>query len=121
MEKEQELKQVNMDIIFFFLTLIAAFISFYLINEKKKSIFNKQTISNKQANNIYKFNRHLLFFIECYFLINSYYYYKKLKNQQFKNEEDYNQAKLLFLANIFSFISVIIYLPLGNSNLIIEN
>ena len=120
-DKIEELKQVNVDIIFFFLTIIASFISFYLIIEKKKSIFNENTITNDNANKVYRFNRYFLFFIEFYFLANSYYYYKKLENQENVSPEEWKQAKLLFIANIFAFISALLYLPLGNSNLIIEN
>jgi len=120
-EKNKLLNQVNTDIIFFSLSLIAGIISLYIINEKKKSILKKKCISNSNANKIYKANRFLLFLISFYFLSNSYYYYKKIQNDKDITEEDYNQAKFLFIANIFSFISAIIYLPLGNSNLIIEN
>ena len=52
-DKDELLKQVNIDIIFFFLLVVKAIISFYLINEKKKSILNIPSISNEKANKIY--------------------------------------------------------------------
>ena len=48
-DKNELLKQVNIDIIFFFLLVVKAIISFYLINEKKKSILNIPSISNEKA------------------------------------------------------------------------
>ena len=52
-DKDELLKQVNIDIIFFFLLVVKAIISFYLINEKKKSILHIPSISNEKANKIY--------------------------------------------------------------------
>lgn len=49
---EKLLKEINIDIIFFFLAAIKAGVSFYLINEKKKSALNIESINNTTANKI---------------------------------------------------------------------
>jgi len=50
---EKLLKEINIDILFFFLAAIKAGVSFYLINEKKKSALNIESINNTTANKIY--------------------------------------------------------------------
>lgn len=113
---KQELNKVNTDIIFFFLSLVVALISFYLINEKKKSILNIKCISNNTANKIYYYNRRLLLIVSLYFFLNAYNSYNDAKT-----EEDKKQINLLIVATFFTLIGSVLYLPLGNSNLIIEN
>lgn len=115
-DRDKLLKQVNIDTIFFFLTVVAAIISLYLINEKKKSILNIDCISNEEANNIYRYNRILKFIIAGYFFLNAYY-----NSQNIENEEEKKQSDLLVTATFFLLIGALLYLPLGNSNLIIEN
>lgn len=115
-DREELLKQANIDTIFFFLTVVAALVSFYLINEKKKSILNIDCISNEEANIIYKYNRILKFIIAGYFFLNAYY-----SSQNIESEEDKKQSELLVAATFFLLIGALLYLPLGNSNLIIEN
>ncbi|MBQ8193159.1 MAG: hypothetical protein IJZ46_03710 [Bacilli bacterium] len=115
-DREKLLKQANLDIIFFFLTVVAALVSFYLINEKKKSILNIDCITNKQANKIYRYNRILKFIIAGYFFLNAYYSYKE--REEFSDNQ---QEELLVAATFFLLIGALLYLPLGNSNLIIEN
>ena len=111
-----DLNKVNNDIIFFFLAILVAVISFYLINEKKKSILNIKCISNKTANKIYYYNRRLFLIVCLYFFINAYNSYKEANT-----EKDKKQITLLVIATFFTLIGSICYLPLGNSNLIIEN
>lgn len=113
---EKLLKEINIDIIFFFLTAIKAGVSFYLINEKKKSALNIESINNTTANKIYYYNRRLNFIIAIYFFLNAYYSY-----QNATTEEEKKQEGLLTLATFFILIGAALYLPLGNSNLIIEN
>ena len=114
-DKDELLKQVNIDIIFFFLLVVKAIISFYLINEKKKSILNIPSISNEKANKIYYYNRRLNVIIAIYFFINAY--------QNYQNSDPNNNIgeKYLVAATFFILIGALLYLPLGNSNLIIEN
>ena len=115
-DKDKLLKQVDIDTLFFFLTLIASLISLYLINEKKKSILNIDCITNEKANEIYKYNRILKFIIAGYFFLNAYY-----SNKNTKDIENKKQTELLVIATLFLLIGSALYLPLGNSNLIIEN
>ena len=114
-DKDELLKQVNIVIIFFFLLVVKAIISFYLINEKKKSILNIPSISNEKANKIYYYNRRLNVIIAIYFFINAY--------QNYQNSDPNNNIgeKYLVAATFFILIGALLYLPLGNSNLIIEN
>ncbi len=113
--KENLLQEVNIDIIFFFLSTVKAITSFYIINEKKKSILNIKSIDNTTANKIYYYNRRLNFIIALYFFINAYTSYKNKTDKKEKQEE------ILLLATFFILIGASLYLPLGNSNLIIEN
>ena len=110
------LKQVNIDIIFFSISLAISITSFYLINEKKKSILNIDCISNDNANNIYKVSRRVYVIVCIYFFLNAYNNYKNVTK-----EEDKKQAVLLLVATSFILVGSLFYLPLGNSNLIIEN
>ena len=58
-DKQDLLNQVNRDIIFFFLLIITSLVSFYVINEKKKSILGIDCIDNETANKLYYYNRRL--------------------------------------------------------------
>ena len=69
---EKLLKEINIDILFFFLAAIKAGVSFYLINEKKKSALNIESINNTTANKIYYYNRRLNLIIAIYFFLNAY-------------------------------------------------
>ena len=112
---EKLLKEINIDILFFFLATIKAGVSFYLINEKKKSALNIESINNTTANKIYYYNRRLNVIIAIYFFINAY--------QNYQNSDPNNNIgeKYLVAATFFILIGALLYLPLGNSNLIIEN
>lgn len=114
--KDELLKQVNIDIIFFFLATIASITSLSIIIEKKKSILGIKCIDNNTANKVYKYNRKLFFIIAIYFFLNAYYSY-----QNAKDDDEKKQEKLLLIATFFTLIGNAFYLPLGNSNLIIEN
>lgn len=114
-EKEELLNQVNIDIIFFFLSLVSSFVSFYLINEKKKSILKRNTTDKETADTIYYYNRRLNVIICIYFFVNAYNSY-----QNATNYEDKKQEGLLLIATFLALISSLLYLPLGNSNIIID-
>ena len=114
-EEQRELAQVNRDIIFLFLTVISAFISFYIIIEKKKSILNIGEIQKEKINKIYQNNRMLGVIIWLYFLFNSYY---SLKNE--KNPENLKEDYVFLLAAVLGTLSALCYLPYGNSNVIIK-
>ena len=113
---DELLKKVNIDIIFFFLATIASITSLSIRIEKKKSILGIKCIDNNTANKVYKYNRRLFFIIAIYFFLNAYYSY-----QNAQTEEERNQEELLTAATFFILIGSFLYLPLGNSNLIIEN
>lgn len=115
-DREKLLKQVNLDIIFFFLLVVTAGVSFYVINEKKKSILQKDCIDNNTANRLYYYNRRLSVIIAIYFLLNAYISYKEKKGTK-----DTRQEELLIIATFFNLLGALAYLPLGNSNIIIEN
>lgn len=114
-DKQKLLKQVNLDIIFFFLLLVTAGVNFYVINEKKKSILNIDCIDNNTANKLYYYNRRLSVIIAIYFLLNAYNNY--VTNE---NPENRNQDELLVIATVFNLLGSLAYLPLGNSNVIID-
>lgn len=114
-DREKLLNQVNLDIIFFFLLIVTALVNFYVINEKKKSILDIDCIDNDTANTLYYYNRRLSVIVAIYFLLNAYINYKNNKNP-----ENTNQDELLLIATIFNLLGALAYLPLGNSNVIIE-
>ena len=114
-DKQELLNQVNKDIIFFFLLVVSAGISFYVINEKKKSILGIDCIDNDTANKIYYYNRRLSVIIAIYFLLNAYNNYITDENPDNKNQD-----KFLLLATTFNLLGSLFYLPLGNSNVIID-
>jgi len=114
-DKEKLLNQVNRDIIFFFLLIVTAMVSFYVINEKKKSILGIDCIDNDTANKLYYYNRRLSVIISIYFLINAYNNYVTDENS-----DNQSQDELLILATFFNLLGALFYLPLGNSNVIIE-
>lgn len=109
------LKEVNIDIVFFFLIIVKSLISFYIITEKKKSILNIPSITNKEANKLYYYNSRLNVIIAIYFFINAY------NNYQDSDPNDNTGERYLLAATFFILIGSLLYLPLGNSNLIIEN
>ena len=115
-DKEKLLNQVNRDILFFFLLVVTALVNFYVINEKKKSILGIDCIDNDTANSLYYYNRRLSVIIAIYFLLNAYHSYK-----QKEGIEDKKQEELLIIATLFNLLGALFYLPLGNSNVIIEN
>ena len=114
-DKQKLLNQVNRDIIFFFLLVVSSIVNFYVINEKKKSILGKDCIDNDTANRLYYYNRRLAVIIAIYFLLNAYNNYITDENP-----ENINQDKFLLLATTFNLIGSLFYLPLGNSNVIID-
>ena len=114
-DKQDLLNQVNRDIIFFFLLIITSLVSFYVINEKKKSILGIDCIDNETANKLYYYNRRLSVIIAIYFLLNAYNKYITDENP-----DNMNQDKFLLLATTFNLIGSLFYLPLGNSNVIID-
>lgn len=115
-DRKKLLKQVNLDIIFFFLLMVTAGVSFYVINEKKKSILGIDCIDNDSANKIYYYNRRLSVIIAIYFFLNAYKNYITDENPDNKNQDE-----LLLIATFFNLIGSLAYLPLGNSNVIIDN
>ena len=78
--------------------------------------FNGGSISNEKANKIYYYNRRLNLVIAVYFFLNAMYSY-----QNATTEEEKEQEKYLVAATFFILLGALLYLPLGNSNLIIEN
>ncbi len=117
---ERELERINTDILFYFLLLISSGISFYIINEKKKGILERERMAGESLNEMYIFNRRLIVFINIYFLINVYNSYKEAINRDDISESDLYQTRLLFWGVVFGFIGSLFYLPITNSNFIIK-
>ena len=115
-EQKQELNKINLDIIFFFLLIVASLISFYIIVEKKKDILNIPHLSDKKVNKVYNFNKYLILVIDLYFLLNAYFSYQELINDKTTNQKKINEQKIIIIANILTFISAVLYIPLTRSN-----
>lgn len=113
--KSDELKQVNLDIIFFFIFAVSGITSLYIIVEKKKNILGINDIDADTINRIYRINRGLILIVWTYFLLNSY---NALKNEE--DLENLKQDRLFVLAAFLGFLSALIYLPFGNSNVVID-
>ena len=115
-----KLEKINTDILFYFLLVISSGISFYIINEKKRDILDRSNNSKDVLNKMYIFNRRLIVFVNIYFLINVYNYYKEAINRDNISESELYQTKLLFWGVVFGFIGSLFYLPITNSNFIIK-
>ncbi len=113
---EKELKKINLDVIFFFLLVVASLISFYIIIEKKKKIQNQPSISDKESNKIYNFNKYLIIIIDIYFLINSYLTLQDLNKTSDATPKQIKDQKILIISNLLALIAALLYLPLRSSN-----
>ena len=61
---EDKLNETNRDIIFFFFLVITSLVSFYIINEKKKMLFNINNLNKEELNKLFRFNRYFIIFID---------------------------------------------------------
>lgn len=105
-----ELKQINTDIIFFFLLVICSIVSFSLILEKKRTILKTNKYSEKNQNDMYHFNRLIILIIAIYFVINSY---TALENMKKNNDPNMKNQENVFLASCLTLVAAYIYF---NSN-----
>jgi len=115
---DENLKDINTDIIFFFLLLISAFISFYIIIDKKKNYLNLDSLDSNDVNLLFRSNRILLIFIDIYFTIDAYDSLKRLMIDENRNDERIREQSILLVSNILVLISALLYIPLLNSDFI---
>lgn len=116
---ETRLKEINNDLIFFFLLTMASFSSFYIVINKKRELFGLNNIGRDNMNKIFQFSHYLLIFVNIYFVINAYNALERIKNDQNFNEENYNTQLTVLVSNVLLLIASIIYLPIMNSKYVL--
>ena len=115
---ENKLNEINCDTVFFFFLVITSLVSFYIINEKKKTLFNINNLSKDELNKLFRYNRYFIIFIDIYFVINAYNALVEFINDN-KDEETIKEQFILLIANVFFLIGALLYIPLINSDSII--
>ena len=115
---EDKLNEINRDIIFFFFLVITSLVSFYIINEKKKMLFNINNLNKEELNKLFRFNRYFIIFIDIYFVINAYNALIEFINNN-EDEDTIKEQFILLMANVFFLIGALLYIPLTNSDSII--
>lgn len=116
---ETRLKEINNDLIFFFLLTMASFSSFYIVINKKRELFGLNNIGRDNMNKIFQFSHYLLIFVNIYFVINAYNALERIKNDQNFNEENYNTQLTVLVSNVLLLIASIMYLPIMNSKYVL--
>lgn len=115
---EDKLNDINKDIVFFFFLVITSLVSFYIINEKKKMLFNINNLNKEELNKLFRFNRYFIIFIDIYFVINAYNTLIEFINNN-EDEDTIKEQFILLMANVFFLIGALLYIPLTNSDSII--
>ena len=115
----KKLSNINTDIIFYLLLVIASSISLYLTNEKKKNILNNEHDENLNLHHLYKVNRTLVVIINLYFLITIYSAYEETK-KSYHTEKEIEEATLALYGIIFFLIGSLINLSLSDNYFIID-
>lgn len=116
---ETRLKEINNDLIFFFLLTMASFSSFYIVINKKRELFGLNNIGRNNMSKIFQFSHYLLIFVNIYFVINAYNALERIKNDQNFNEENYNTQLTVLVSNVLILIASIMYLPIMNSEYVL--
>ena len=115
---EDKLNEINRDIIFFFFLVITSLVSFYIINEKKKMLFNINNLNKEELNKLFRFNRYFIIFIDIYFVINAYNTLIEFINNN-EDEDTIKEQFILLMTNVFFLIGALLYIPLTNSDSIV--
>lgn len=107
MDKKEEIKAIDIQLIALFLVLISSFISILITYNQKLSLEKKETIFNsKESFNITLFNRIFIVVLSLVFL----YVNIKLYNISKEEGEDLKSYTLQIIASILAIISGLIAL-----------
>jgi len=107
MDKKEEIKAIDIQLIALFLVLISSFISILITYNQKLSLEKKETIFNsKESFNITLFNRVFIVVLSLVFL----YVNIKLYNISKEEGEDLKSYTLQIIASILAIISGLIAL-----------
>lgn len=114
---KDKLKEINNDIIFFFLLIVISIMSFYIAINKKKDLLNLKHASYEELNKIFQTSHILQVIVNIYFVINAYNALEKINKN--KNEEQYNTQYIVLVANVLVLISSLMYLPILDSEYVL--
>lgn len=105
--KQDEVKQINIQLIFSLISIVSIIISMILLQNEKCYLQKKQPIFKpRQALNLSKFNRVLILIIALVFLVVNY----RLRSISQKEGEDLESYNLQILSSYLVVISAIITL-----------
>ena len=120
MNKDMELKELNNDLLFFFLVVITSIIGLYIIVNKRRQLLNLSCISDESLNKLFRTKIYLSLIINIYFVINAYNNLEEIKNSSDNNSQEYKDQVVVLVANSFILVASIMYLSLTNSDYVIS-
>ena len=120
MNKDKNLKDINNDLIFFFLVIITSFIGFYIVINKKRQILNLNCISNEALNKLFKSKIYLTLIVNIYFVINAYNSLEEIKKRKGVESQEYKDQIVVMSANTLILIASFMYLTISNSDYVIS-
>ena len=114
-----KLKNIDINITFFFLLTLTSLMSFYIIINKKRELLNLKNIGKDNMNKLFQYSHYIQIIVNIYFVINAYNALEQIKNNDNYNEEEYNTQLTVLVSNVLFLIASIIYLPIINSKYIL--
>ncbi len=118
MDEDTDLKQVNTDIVFFFILVVCSIVSFSLIIERKKTIYHTSRLTEQEQYYIYKVNRFIIMIVAIYFVINAYTSLQEMKEKK-EDERQIKKQENILLATIAFFVSANLYFTYGGARTLI--
>lgn len=112
-------KEINNDLIFFFLSIISALIAFYIVIQKKRQINGLPSLSYEDKNKLFQFRIYLVIFIDIYFVINAYNALMRIKNKDNYDDEEYNTQLIVLVSNVLILIAALMYIPIKDSSYVL--
>lgn len=115
-----DLKEIDRDLLFFFLIFISSLMALYIIYNKRNKALNKKCASDDSLNNLFRIRIYIAIIVNIYFVINAYESLEKIKKKDNYSIEEYNSQMTILIANVFILIGSFMYLSLTNSDYIIS-
>lgn len=116
---KDKLKNIDINIIFFFLLNITALMSFYIVINKKRELLNLKNIGRDNMNKIFQTSHYMQIIINIYFVINAYNALERIIENDNYDEEEYNTQLTILVSNVLFLIASIMYLPIMNSKYVL--
>lgn len=116
---KDKLKNIDINIIFFFLLNITALMSFYIVINKKRELLNLKNIGRDNMNKLFQTSHYMQIIINIYFVINAYNALERIIENDNYDEEEYNTQLTILVSNVLFLIASIMYLPIMNSKYVL--